>query len=140
MDSARVDFYTYVVFVSMWPIYLLWEIALLLLRGKGIHVDTISMVARDRAYQMNSMVFAWCGLAAHYWLNWYKYPTWESPIPAVIFWLLVAGTLTADILLWEHPYSQLPSLVRAFRAPRVQVFWGMACGFLLFPQPGRWPS
>lgn len=129
-----IDKVTFWIFAGLWPVYFVWEIILLLLRGHNPSVDLISMVARDRSYQMNCLVFTWCGLAAHFWMNWKHLPWGENPIPAVLFWLLVAGTVVLDWLLWLTPYEKLTLAWRVWRFPGTQALLGLLAGFLLFPQ------
>jgi hypothetical protein len=129
-----IDKLTFWIFAGFWPIYLVWELILLVLRGHNPSVDLISMVARDRAYQMNCLAFTWCGLAAHFWINWKHLPQWDGLLPNIVFWLLVVGAVALDILLWKHPYSGLPFWLRVFRFPGTQVLLGLLAGAFLFPQ------
>ncbi len=132
---------TFILSVFFLPIWLVWELTLLWLRGKG-HVSadtghlagTISMVMRDRAYQMNAIPFFWSAMTAHWWVNWFDRPVWDVPYPAIAFWLLLAATLGLDIYLWHTPYPTLESLVKVFRAPMVQVGLGFLAAYFLFPQ------
>lgn len=129
---------TFVVFVGFWPIWLGWEMVLLYLRGKGMHVLTISMVARDRARSFAVFPFCWSGLLAHFWLNWYHTEVWRSAIPPILFWLLVATTLCVDVVLLrlKRSYADLPGWARTLRHPALQVLLGLCAGYFLFPQHG----
>ena len=131
-----IDKVTVWLFVGFWPIWLVWEFVLLKLRGANPSVDLISMVARDRGYQFTAMVFAWGSLAAHYWANWRDLP-WETPIPAVTFWVLLVLACVWDFFLWNTPYATLPLWMRIVRFPGTMLFLGLLNGFLLFPQRGR---
>lgn len=131
--QVKLDTVTFWLFMGIWPFLLFWELFVLFLRSKGLDVDTVSMVARDNALRMNSMVFVWCGLASHFWLNWGG-RTYSSAIPAITFWVLVAGTLVLDIVLWNKPYDSLPKMLQIYRHPAFQMIWGIVAGLVLFPQ------
>jgi hypothetical protein len=133
----KFDNVTFWVFIGIWPAWLIWEIVLLALRGKGLGVDTISMVAKDRAFQMNSLAFTWGGLGAHFWINWYRTRTWSTPVPAIVFWGLIVATLVLDIILWNKPYGDMALVWRWFRNPGMQLLLGMIAGYFLFPQGSR---
>lgn len=134
---------TFFVGIFFLPIWLIWEIVVLKLHGGDHSVGTISMVMRERAYQMNSLPLFWAGMCAHWWVNWIKHPVYETPYPAIAFWLIVAGTLIADISLWHTPYGSLGSFWKGFRAPPIQAALGFLAAYSLFPQralqgPYRW--
>ena len=136
-----IDNITFFVFIGFWPIYLIWEIALLWIRERGISVDLISMQARDRGYQFNTIVVLWFSMPVHFWVNWYRTSTWGTPIPSILFWLFVAGTLTLDIVLWQRGmlYDQLPQWLQNYRFPLTQAILGMVLVYFLFPQKGVLP-
>jgi hypothetical protein len=41
-----IDNITFWIFIGFWPLWLVWELAMLYLRGKDPNVDVISMTAR----------------------------------------------------------------------------------------------
>lgn len=136
MNSVvTMDKVTFWIFFGIWPIWLIWELILIKLRGQNPSVDLISMVARDRGYQFTAMVFAWGSLAAHYWANWRNLP-WDNPIPAISFWLLIVLACIWDYFLWNTPYVNLHLWIRIVRFPGTMLFLGLLNGFLLFPQRG----
>jgi hypothetical protein len=130
-----IDKLTFWLFIAFLPIWLVWELVLIKMRGANPSVDLISMVARDRGYQFTAMVFAWGSLAAHYWVNWRHLP-WESPIPAIMFWVLMLAACVWDYFLWHTPYSTLPFWMRVVRWPGTMLFLGFLNGVFLFPQKG----
>ncbi len=132
-----IDSVTFWIFFGFWPIWIIWELVLLKLRGGNTSVDLISMVARDRAYQMASIAFAWGSLAAHFFANWRELPPWYGIVPSLSFWILLAAVLVWDIFLWNTPYAQLSGWIRFVRFPGTMLFLGLLNGFLLFPQKGN---
>lgn len=134
-ELLPIDRFTFWLFVGFWPVWLVWELVLVKLRGHDPSVDLISMVARDRAYQLTALAFVWGSLAAHFWANWRHLP-WSSPAPAVAFWILIALACVWDWRLWEVPYATMPLWTRVVRFPGVMLFLGLLNGFLLFPQRG----
>jgi hypothetical protein len=144
----RIDNITFIITVFFLPVWLVWELTLLWLRGSGYVsgdqlVRTISMVMRDRAYQFNVLPFFWSAMAAHWWANWLRTATYDSPAPAVAFWLLVAANLVLDLLLMSTPYYSLAPWLKVARAPMIQLALGFIAAYFLFPQrapqgPWRW--
>lgn len=134
--NISTDTLTFAGVVLIWPLWLIWEIILLIWRGKGWDVDTISMVAKDRALQLSSLPFIWGGMAGHWWFTW-KVPWTYSPVPPITFWALVVGCLVWDILLWSTPYGSLPWALRLVRWPGMMLFLGLLAGAFLFPQRGN---
>ena len=136
---------TFIISVFFLPIWLVWEATVLWLGHKGVFggaiegstretVATISNVMKLRGYQLNVLPFFWSGMMAHWWFNWPEKWVWNVPYPAILFWLLVCGTLTADIMLWDTPFDELHSVLKFYRAPMVQCAVGFLAGFGLFPQ------
>jgi hypothetical protein len=123
---------TVALLTGVWVVYLIWELVLLYMRAKGLHVGTISMEAHQHAYQMTVLPFIWGSMASHWWLNWAK--PYTAPYPAIVFWVLVVATLALDIYLWKTPYSSLTGFMRVFRWPGTQMLLGLILGFILFPQ------
>lgn len=130
-----IDKVTFWIFWGFWPLWLIWELVLIKLRAENPSVDLISMVARDRAYQFTALAFAWGSLAAHYFVNWRHLP-WETPIPAVAFWVLLLLACVWDYTLWHTPYATLPYWIRVVRFPGTMFFLGILNGTFLFPQRG----
>lgn len=128
-----IDKATFWIFIGFWPIYIVWELILLYMRSVHPSVDLISMVARDRSYQLTAMAFAWGSLAAHFWMNWREVPM-DSPVLGVLFFGLIAAVLASDLLLWKTAYESLPLWARVVRFPGTMLLLGLLNGFLLFPQ------
>jgi len=131
---------TFLVSVFFLPIWLVWELVVLLwLRPRGVAIDghlagTISMIMQQRAYQLNIIPFFWASMTAHWWFNWLRHRVWDVPYPAIAFWVFLAGTLAADIVLWNTAYQQLPEWAKVYRAPMVQCALGFMLAYFLFPQ------
>jgi hypothetical protein len=131
---------TFVVSVFFLPIWLIWELVVLIyLRPRGATVDshlvgTISMIMQQRAYQINVIPFFWAGMAAHWWVNWLRTPVWSNAVPTVLYWVIVAGVLGLDVILWSTAYQQLPEWAKVLRSPMVQVVLGFFTAYFLFPQ------
>ncbi len=134
----RINQITFWVFLSFWPVWLLWEIALLIMRGQGWAEipDTISMVARDRGWHVSSVVYLLGGLATHFWWNSRK---WASVAGSIIFWVVVLGLLGQDIYLWNSAYETWPIWLRIERWPLMWLGLGSLAGRFLFPQRGVMP-
>lgn len=130
-----IDKFTFWLVIGFWPIWIVWELILLKLRGSNPSVDLISMVARDRSYQMASLAFAWGSLAGHFWMNWRDLP-WHSPVLGVLFFALIAAVLVWDVTLWSVPYETLHWSARLVRFPGTMLILGLLNGFLVFPQRG----
>jgi hypothetical protein len=125
--------FTFWLVIGFWPIWIIWELVLLILRGHDPSVGLISMVARDRSYQMASLAFAWGSLAGHFWANWRDVP-WDGWYFGVSFFLLILLVFIWDVSLWNTAYASLPYWVRVARFPGVMLFLGLLNGFLVFPQ------
>lgn len=128
----RIDNITFFLTFFFFPIWLVWELVLLYLRGKGFSADLISMEAREQGYRLNVIPFVWSALMAHFWFNWAR--PYSVPYPAIAFWLFVAFTLYLDYRFWGVPYSTLTGFTRIYRWPGFQAGLGLVLGFLLFPQ------
>lgn len=125
------------VILGPWVIFAAWEIALLILRAKGVEAKTISMQAKDLgAGGLTSLVFAWFGLGAHYFITWTK-PTWDFPWLGVVFWAILVAFLATDIFTsWNA--AAWPAWMRWVRYPPFVAGFGVVCGWALFPQRGSW--
>lgn len=137
MTAALINRITSFVVVGPWIVWLIWELALLWFRGKGITVNTISMEAKRIAFaHLGALAYFWGGMSAHYFLSW-KRPVWNSPAPAIAFWTIGAAYLAADLLDRGHWFGW-PDFVQWIRWPPVVVLIGLAAGYLLFPQSATW--
>jgi hypothetical protein len=131
---------TFIISIFFLPIWLVWELVVLLwLRPRGVVIDghlpgTISMIMQQRAYQINVIPFFWASMTAHWWFNWMRVSTWSTPIPAIVFWVILASILASDVWLWNVAYQQLPEWAKVFRAPMVQSLLGFVLAYTLFPQ------
>lgn len=141
------------VFLGIWPLWLVLEIVLLVLRAKPRPSSevvfrrvelgeltpeqaaelllpppkTISMVAKS--WRITTVVYLWAGCAAHWW--------WNGPTPTtvpggILFWLIPVGLLVGDILEWKRPDGFRPW----YRNPLLWLVLGALAGRFLFPQPG----
>jgi hypothetical protein len=127
-----VNTFTLFVFLGFWPAWLVWELVLLRLRAlPGDKPKTISMVARDRGYQLNVVVYLWGGLATHFW---WLGSTWATVPGAIAFWVLPLLLLVADIVLWNWPRESWPPWLRFARQPLLWLVVGALAGRFLFPQ------
>ena len=132
-----IDTITKWVVIGPWALWLVWEIALLILRGNGHDVKTISMQAKDLgAGGLTAIVFAWFGLGSHYWITWTR-PTWSFPWLGVVFWALLVGFLAMDIFTHWNVVNW-PAWMRWVRYTPIVAAFGILCGWALFPQRGSW--
>jgi len=136
---------TFLVSIFYLPIWLAWELTTFWLRSKGYFggplpgrevftVGTISMVMQHRAYQMTVLPLFWSGMMAHWWWNDFDGKGTGGNIGTAIFWALIAGTLVADVVLWNTPYNTLNPVLKFYRAPMVQTIVGFLTGYFLFAQ------
>lgn len=145
MTAADFDTITFCVWMGMWPVWLIWEIVLILLRkwwrpkdGARQLVMLISMVARDRGWQLNSVVYTWFGLGAHFWWN---AAAWGPAWMGVCFWAGVVILFVCDIANWNSdvPRADWPKWRRWVRYPLLWMVVGTLAGRILFPQSGPTP-
>lgn len=137
MSAPTADTISLLVVLAIWPVWLVWEIYLLWRRRPGADDKprTISMVMRDRAWHLSSLVYLWLGLASHYWL-----PIGAgSAFGGVAFWLIAVALVTQDALLWRHPVETWPRWLKVIRWPLAWMIIGALCGRFLFPQKGIHP-
>lgn len=125
---------TFLISIFFLPIWLVWELIVIKMRGEGADVGTISMVMRARGYQMTALPFFWSAMMAHWWWNWIHTKTWQVPYPAIVFWAMVAGTLALDIYLWHTPFNTLHPWLKFYRAPMIQCIVGFLAAYFFFPQ------
>lgn len=139
MSVAQIDNLTFWVWVGFVPVWLAWELLLLRWRATkelGGIPRTISMIARDRGWQLSSMVYLWCGLASHFWIPSKAY---AHPVAGVAFWAVGVALLGWDFSLAGTDRAAWPKWQRWARFPALVVALGFACGWLLFPQKGELP-
>lgn len=123
---------TLVVFLSVWPFWLAWELVLLWKRSKdGPSTKTISMVARDFGRKCCSIEYVWAGLSTHFW---WTAETYAGPIGTVAFWVIAAVLVAWDVAVWLAPAAAWhPFFLRA-RNPLLWLVAGALAGRFLFPQ------
>lgn len=133
-----VDKITLWVFIGFWPLWFIWEMALLIMRGTpgGEFPETISMVARDRGWHMAAIVYLWGGLATHYW---WPTNTWATVPGSIIFWGIALLLLVQDVVLWNSDVSTWAKWLLWQRWPLMWLFVGLLSGRFLFPQRGQFP-
>ncbi len=115
------------------PALLALEIYLLVRRGQGVSIATISMVLRDRATHISSVVFFAGGMCSHWW--------WPGDVQAtrwgsVAFWVLIVALLMEDAYLWHVAPNWWPKWLQWQRKPILVLAAGFIAGKLLFPQVG----
>lgn len=132
-----VDTVTFWVWVGFWPAWIAWELVLLRLRAlPGDKPKTISMVARDRGWQLNSVVYAFGGLTTHFW---WPSPHWGSVVGGVAFWVALLVLFGVDVALWPFSPERAPRWALWARWPLLWLVVGALAGRFLFPQPGIVP-
>ncbi len=115
------------------PLWLGLEIFLIARRGQGVRIGTISMVMRDRAAHMSSVVYLHGGMASHwYWPGDYPATVWGS----IVFWVALLAFLVQDIYLWKVATKWWPMWLQWQRKPILILALGFIAGKLLFPQVG----
>lgn len=137
------DALTWWILLGPWVfLWLPWELWLLWRRSRALpgepRVQTISMVARYRGWQMNSLVYSWSGMAAHWWWN----AEWGATWAAVAFWLLLAAAVVWDYAvwrLWGGVISTWPRWLVHVRRPAWWLVAGTLAGRFLFPQSALLP-
>lgn len=127
------DTLTLAILLFPWALWLGWEIYLLVRRGQGVRVATISMVARDRAVHLCSVIYAWGGMAAHWWWPGANHATVAG---SVVFWIALVGFLIQDIVLWRTQAQWWPLWLQWQRKPILILALGFIAGKFLFPQKG----
>lgn len=133
-----IDSITFWVFLLVWPIWLVWELALLYWRATGTsHPQTISMVARDLGWKLSGLVYLWAGCAAHWWWNGPLLPTLVLQVVfGVLFWALAAVLFVQDYWLRYLDREFWSPFLRFQRNPLTVMVVGALCGRFLFPQVG----
>jgi len=132
------DTVTFLIWVGFLPLWLLWECAVLLLRSREYRARTISMVARDRAWQLTSVVFFWCAMPVHWWIP----IGWGSTAGGVAFWTIQAALLVWNVATWRRtsqPLAWWPPWLRWVNWPVWYLVAGPVAAAVLFPQNGAVP-
>ncbi len=132
-DEVVTDTLTLWILLFPWALWLGWEVYLLVRRGQGVRVKTISMVARDHGPRISSVLYCWSGMAAHWW--WpgdHHAAVWGS----IAFWALVLVLLAEDVYLWGIDVKWWPVWLQWQRKPVLILALGFIAGKLLFPQKG----
>ncbi len=138
MTAAAFDSVTFTVWIGVLPVWFIWECLVLLYRSRDYKVRTISMVARDRAWQFTAAVFFWSAMPMHFWAP----LGWASKGGTVAFWSIQAALLTWNIATWKWtsaPLAWWPAWLRWVNWPVWYLVLGPLAAALLFPQDGLTP-
>jgi hypothetical protein len=133
------DTLTLIIWVSIWPAWLILEIVLLIKRGQSTRPlpKTISMVARDMGWRVNLIPYLWSGMATHWWwLASNPYPPVLEGVLGTFFWVIGLALLIWDISLWRVSRDEYVGLGLVVRNPLTWLIVGAMAGRLLFPQVG----
>jgi hypothetical protein len=136
--TQTINLVTFWVLLLALPVLGIWQTALLIMRGAGWKEIPylISMVARDHGHNLNSLVYAWCGLAAHWWWN---AKGGSTTFGAVTFWVLLLALIVWDVSLWRTNPDAWPVWIQRVRQPEVWMVVAVLSGRFLFPQADRMP-
>jgi hypothetical protein len=127
-----IDLVTKWIVIGPWILWATWEIALLVMRGRGLEVGTISMVAKGLSYGgLAALAYFAAGMTTHWFVTWRR-PVWQTPLPGVAFWLLGVAYLVTD-LVWPTPHGGTGWWLW-LRYPAVVAGIGALAGWGLFPQ------
>jgi hypothetical protein len=137
VNPTVIDICTRWVFIGPLLLWLPWEVLVLVLRMRGVHVRTLSMVAQDLGFTgLTSVVYFYVGLCSHFWLNRWKLellPEWCG----VFFWVIGFAYLALDAFTTSD-HSRWPAWLEVMRWPPVVFGLATASGYLLFWQKGKW--
>lgn len=135
----RTDDVTFIVWIGFLPIWFVVELLLLKRRkdrkpGESI-VKTISQVARQRGWQLSSVVFFWTSMPVHWWLP----VPWEATTASsVVFWSIQAVLLVWNIVTWrkwtKRPLDEWPQWLIWVNWPVWYMALGVITAAFLFPQ------
>jgi hypothetical protein len=123
------DTITFIIWVCFLPIWLVWELYVLKDGEK-----TISQVARQRGWQLSSVVFFWTSMPVHWWL---PVPWSGSTAGTVIFWAIIGALLIWNVATWTKTSRKLAFWEPWrlwFNWPMFYVIAGPLAAALLFPQ------
>lgn len=132
MTAETVNAITLALLLGTWPVYLAWQIVLLVLRGQQLSAKLISGVAKTQARRFNLLPYVWGGMGAH----WFLTHSWATVPGSIIFWVLLLVVLGVDLVLLALgiAYEQLPAWAQWVRRPAVVYLAANVAGFALFPQ------
>ncbi len=126
-------------------LWLAVELLILWKRGKwkpgdGTLLHTISMIARDRGWQVPCYAYFWSAMPIHWWVP----LGWGSTAGGVAFWsiLVVLAGWNAYRLIARRTtrlLSEWPTWERWLNFPAWYVAGGAVAAALLFPQSGPVP-
>lgn len=112
-------------------------------RPEGVSIaQTISMIARDRGWQLTSVVFFWTAMPFHWWLH--LGIGWASRGGTITFWgivaVLLAWNLVTLALGWTTaPLEEWPAWLRWVNWPVFYLLTAPPAAAFLFPQDGPVP-
>jgi sterol desaturase/sphingolipid hydroxylase (fatty acid hydroxylase superfamily) len=139
MTKEEMNFWTGVVLMSTGAIWLVWEIILIVGRGKGQDWDTISMFTTNGALHLSALPVFWGILAGHLFLN---TPMNNNPplgFQSWWIWVVVLALFgVSDAFFYNTPRENLPGFFRLVRTPFFGLMVGLASGFLSWPQRISW--
>lgn len=130
---------TFIVFIAIWPVWLVLDLIILWKRGHhgtGPIPETVSMVARDSGWRLSIIPYLWGAMATHYW---WPGKVWGSTADGIVFWLVALLLLIQDVILWKRPVSTWPKWLVWQRWPILLLLVGAILGKLLFSQAGFVP-
>lgn len=115
------------------------EIAALLLRRYGVHVQLVSQAAREVAFKgLPTLAYFMTGMAVHWFVTWETTP-WQgiwAGIFGLTFWVVGITYLLADI--FDPNYLYWPTAVQWLRYPPIVALVGGLLAFVCFPQNSVW--
>ncbi len=134
------DSITLAVFLAPWALFLVWELYLLAVRIWGTTKPaprTISMVARDYGWKLNSVVYTQSAMVWHWW---WPGKSYGSTAGTIAFWGICAALLFLDAWVWLFKLNPLEfTFTRWLRFPLLWVVVGALAAVVLFPQAGEMP-
>lgn len=117
----------------------LLELADVVLRWRGVHVELVSQTARRIAFSgLTAWAFFLGSMTAHWVVTWHR-ATWEgttATVLALIFWAVFLAYLLAS---WFDPTpTYWPELTRWLRYPPIAAVLGAVLALVCFPQRSPW--
>jgi len=132
------DDVTFIVWIAILPVWLVWEIVLLVKRGQGVAVRTLSMVAQKRGWQLTAVVYFWTAMPIHWWVPLH----WGSTAGGIAFWALQLALFGWNIATWKAtgaPLAEWAPWRRWVNWPVWYLVVGPLAAAFLFPQAGATP-
>ena len=124
------------IFFAAWVAFILVvEIVLLVMRGQGKNVPTLSIYVKDGSLFAGFAPVAYGIMGGHWFVNW---PLTSKPW-FTGWWVWVAAmvvVIASDAILWGRPRSEYPDWLRVVRHPGVLLLVGVALGAFCWPQRG----